>query len=118
VASALRVEHVSYDFFDRSLRLRSRSMSLVKMIRDLSQASVHALPAIREMPGRTVSAAGPRGKATDLVARGFAEFARVPYQNPLSRQQWEELWEAEPKKRRPLLDVQCPLAGVDGDGAS
>jgi hypothetical protein len=33
---------------------------------------------------------------SDLVERRFAEFARVPYQNPLSRQQWQELWEAEP----------------------
>jgi hypothetical protein len=33
---------------------------------------------------------------SDLVERRFAEFARVPYQNPLSRQQWEELWEVEP----------------------
>jgi hypothetical protein len=32
---------------------------------------------------------------TDLIERRFAEFAGVPYQNPLSRQQWEELWEAE-----------------------
>jgi hypothetical protein len=33
---------------------------------------------------------------SDLIERRFAEFAGVPYQNPLSRQQWEELWEAEP----------------------
>jgi hypothetical protein len=32
----------------------------------------------------------------DLAERRFAEFAAVPYQGPLSRQQWEELWEAEP----------------------
>lgn len=32
---------------------------------------------------------------TDLMERRFAEFAGVPYQNPLSRQQWQELWEAE-----------------------
>jgi hypothetical protein len=32
---------------------------------------------------------------TDVMERRFAEFARVPYQNPLSRQQWEELWETE-----------------------
>jgi hypothetical protein len=33
---------------------------------------------------------------SDLIERRFAEFAGVPYQNPLSRQQWEELWEEEP----------------------
>ena len=32
---------------------------------------------------------------TDFIERRFAEFADVPYQNPLSRQQWEELWESE-----------------------
>ena len=31
----------------------------------------------------------------DLVERRFADFAGVPYLNPLSRQQWEELWETE-----------------------
>jgi len=31
---------------------------------------------------------------SDLVERRFAEFASVPYQNRLSRQQWEELWES------------------------
>jgi hypothetical protein len=33
---------------------------------------------------------------SDLMERRFAEFAGVPYQNPISRQQWEELWETEP----------------------
>jgi hypothetical protein len=32
---------------------------------------------------------------TDHLELRFAEFAGVPYQNPLSRQQWEELWETE-----------------------
>ena len=31
----------------------------------------------------------------DLLERRFAEFADLPYQDALSRQQWEELWEAE-----------------------
>jgi hypothetical protein len=29
----------------------------------------------------------------DLVERRFADFARIPYLAPASRQQWEELWE-------------------------
>jgi hypothetical protein len=33
----------------------------------------------------------------DLMERRFAEFAGVPYQGPLSRQQWQELWETEGK---------------------
>jgi hypothetical protein len=33
---------------------------------------------------------------SDVMERRFAKFARVPYQEPLGRQQWEELWEAEP----------------------
>jgi hypothetical protein len=33
--------------------------------------------------------------ASDVIERRFAEFADVPYQNLISRQQWEELWEAE-----------------------
>ena len=37
---------------------------------------------------------------SDLVERRFAEFAGVPYQNPLSRQQWEELWETEASPRK------------------
>jgi hypothetical protein len=32
---------------------------------------------------------------SDLIGRRFAEFAGVPYQNPRSRQRWEELWETE-----------------------
>ena len=31
----------------------------------------------------------------DVLELCFAEFAGVPYQSPLSRQQWEELWETE-----------------------
>jgi hypothetical protein len=34
---------------------------------------------------------------SDLLARRLAEFAGVPYQNPLSRREWEELWETEAK---------------------
>jgi hypothetical protein len=34
---------------------------------------------------------------SDLFARRFADFAGVPYQNPLSRREWEELWETEAK---------------------
>ena len=30
----------------------------------------------------------------------FAKFADVPYQDPLTRQQWEHLWELEPDTRR------------------
>jgi hypothetical protein len=33
--------------------------------------------------------------ASDLLERRFAKFAGVPYQGPLSRQHWEELWETE-----------------------
>jgi hypothetical protein len=32
---------------------------------------------------------------SDVAERRFAEFADVPYQNPIVRQQWEELWEME-----------------------
>jgi hypothetical protein len=32
---------------------------------------------------------------SDLMERRFAEFGDLPYQNPLSRQQWEDLWETE-----------------------
>jgi hypothetical protein len=32
---------------------------------------------------------------SDLLEQRLAEFAGVPYQDPLSRQQWEELWETE-----------------------
>jgi hypothetical protein len=31
----------------------------------------------------------------DLMERRFADFAGVSYQNPLCRQQWEDLWEVE-----------------------
>jgi hypothetical protein len=30
------------------------------------------------------------------IERHFAAFADVPYHDPLSRRQWEQLWEAEP----------------------
>lgn len=29
------------------------------------------------------------------IERRFAAFAGVPYQDPLSREQWEQLWESE-----------------------
>jgi hypothetical protein len=32
---------------------------------------------------------------SELTQRCFAEFARVPYQGPMGRQHWEELWEME-----------------------
>jgi hypothetical protein len=32
---------------------------------------------------------------SDVLERRFAEFAGLPCQSPLSRQQWEELWETE-----------------------
>jgi hypothetical protein len=32
---------------------------------------------------------------SDLLERRFVQFAGVPYQSPASRQEWEELWEAE-----------------------
>jgi hypothetical protein len=31
----------------------------------------------------------------NLLERRFAEFADLPYQDALGRQQWEELWETE-----------------------
>jgi DNA-binding LacI/PurR family transcriptional regulator len=33
--------------------------------------------------------------AGDLMERRFAEFARVPYYNPNSRQEWEDLLETD-----------------------
>jgi hypothetical protein len=31
----------------------------------------------------------------DLMDSRFAAFAGVPYEDPLSRQQWEQLWETD-----------------------
>jgi hypothetical protein len=36
---------------------------------------------------------------SDRMTSCFATFANVPYQDPLSRQQWEQFWEMEPYKR-------------------
>ena len=33
--------------------------------------------------------------ASDVIERRFAEFAGVPYQTPVSRQQWQDLWQTE-----------------------
>jgi hypothetical protein len=41
----------------------------------------------------------------DHVERRFAEFAGVPYQSPVSRQQWKELWEME-QEHQPMVMVQ------------
>jgi hypothetical protein len=38
------------------------------------------------------------GTVSDLIEWRFAEFAGVPYQSPVSRQQWEELWEMEAER--------------------
>jgi hypothetical protein len=35
---------------------------------------------------------------SDLVERRFAEFAGVPYQNSVDRQQWEDLWETDAER--------------------
>jgi hypothetical protein len=35
---------------------------------------------------------------SDLVERRFVQFADVPYVSPVSRQQWEKLWEMEEKR--------------------
>ena len=35
--------------------------------------------------------------ASSKIERQFATFADVPYHDRLSRQQWEQLWRAEPK---------------------
>jgi hypothetical protein len=43
---------------------------------------------------------------SDLLELRFAEFAGVPYQSPLSRQQWEELWETEAE---PAAHVHPPM---------
>jgi hypothetical protein len=34
----------------------------------------------------------------DHVERRFAEFAGVPYESHVSRQQWEELWEMQAER--------------------
>ena len=34
----------------------------------------------------------------EVLERRFAEFAGVPYQAPVSRQQWEEFWETEAER--------------------
>lgn len=45
--------------------------------------------------------------ASDLFERRFAEFADVPYENRISRQQWQQLSEAErEQKAAPSLDMQ------------
>jgi hypothetical protein len=49
---------------------------------------------------------------TDLMERRFAEFAGVPYQNPLSRQQWEELWETEADEAKPQPLAAPPIGGI------
>ena len=35
--------------------------------------------------------------ASSKIERQFATFANVPYHDRLCRQQWEQLWRAEPK---------------------
>lgn len=40
---------------------------------------------------------------SNLIERRFAEFAGVPYLDPLNRQEWEDLWETA-EKREPLVD--------------
>lgn len=35
---------------------------------------------------------------SDLVERRFAEFAGVPYQNSVDRQQWDDLWETDAER--------------------
>jgi hypothetical protein len=41
----------------------------------------------------------------DHVERRFAEFAGVPYQSPVSRQQWEELCEMEAERQQLRIGI-------------
>ncbi len=49
---------------------------------------------------------------SDLVERRFADFADVPYLNPLSRQQWEELWETEAESTGAIATSAAARAAV------
>jgi hypothetical protein len=42
---------------------------------------------------------------SDHVERRFAEFAGVPYQSPVSRHQWETLWEMKAEKLSVVPDT-------------
>jgi hypothetical protein len=48
----------------------------------------------------------------DQIESRFATFAGVPYQDPLSRQQWEQIWESEPylpdQINRVDVQMRCP----------
>jgi hypothetical protein len=58
--------------------------------RQQSELSTRAFVAIGYHMRMTIRA------MSQQIASGFAAFAGVPYEDPLSRQQWEQLWETEP----------------------
>jgi hypothetical protein len=60
------------------------------------ECGAHGHPRSVSWPGLRI---GIRA-VSDLLERRFAEFAGVPYRSPVSRQQWEELWEAEAETSR------------------
>jgi hypothetical protein len=41
----------------------------------------------------------------DLMERRFAQFSDIPYQSPLSRQQWEDLWQTEAAPWQPRSEA-------------
>lgn len=57
--------------------------------RQQSELSTHVFVAIGYHMRMTI-----RGMS-ERMERCFAAFAGVPYEDPLSRQQWEQLWETE-----------------------
>lgn len=58
--------------------------------RQQSELSTHVFVAIGYHMRMTIRA------MSEQMERSFAAFAGVPYEDPLSRQQWEQLWETEP----------------------
>ena len=93
-------------FQDESVRKSGREVSTIRfralrLIAADKRPQVHCLAALfralRTQMRQAIHATG------DLVERRFAEFADVPYQSPMSRQHWQDLWETESALTQPFV---------------
>jgi hypothetical protein len=107
VPAAPRAEHAFSNFADHGRRHERHAVSTV-IVPAVSTSALDDRRPIRSMAAvflalgyhmrigiRTVS---------DLLELRFAEFAGVPYQGHLSRQQWDELWETEAQSQQPTAE--------------
>jgi hypothetical protein len=91
-------------------------LGLGQVILDLAEISFHVSPHVPETPHyRTAEVRVLIRDVSCRIERRFAAFAEVPFHDPPSRQQWEQLWESDHRTSAAPLTaspVQFPPRGT------